>query len=140
MSLHVEDIMTNRLVTVGPNEDLSQAYDLMIENQFRHLPVVDDDGALLGILSDRDLISAALYAGNDLPGSMVRDLLRERKVEEVMTRDIETVGPGDDVRDVGSSLLDSKLSSFPVVRGTELVGILTESDFVRYLVKNGEAI
>src|SRR5690554_5903824 len=97
--LKVSDLMTVEVVTVEPQEDLSTAYDLMLDHQIRHLPVVDTSGSLVGILSDRDLIRKALYMEEDLPGSLAREAMQEISVDQAMSREVITVDPNQDVRD-----------------------------------------
>lgn len=117
-NLKVEDIMSRNLVTVEPSEDLATANELMIEKNIRHLPVVDPSGNLKGIVSDRDLIRYANF-------------LKDHKISEVMSTKIETVTAEDSLGDVATILLEGTLSSLPVVEGTQLIGIVTPTDFVR---------
>lgn len=133
----VEDIMSRDVTTVEPTENLSVAYDLMIEKNVRHLPVVDKKGNLLGILSDRDLIREGLLAERT-PSSNPRDALRNRRVSEVMSSNPETVSPSDVLTEVGPELLDGSLSSLPVVEGTQLIGILTVTDLARAFLEGLE--
>ncbi len=132
--LKVSDLMTKKVFSIQANEDLGALYDLMTEIHVRHIPVVDDEGSLVGIVSQRDLLRSALYTEEELPESQMRDLLENIKVEEIMTADPETVEPDQEINEAGRLMLDNKLGSLPVVDGTNLVGILTEADFVKYVV------
>lgn len=135
----VRDLMTDRVIALQPEEDLSVANDLMAENQVRHLPVIDSTGELLGLLSHRDLVKVAYYSGDFLPISDLNQFLRNTKVKEVMVREVETVDPETSVEEAGMLMMENKFGCIPVCDGTHLVGILTESDFVRHIVANERA-
>ncbi len=126
--------MTEEVTTVGPEDTMATAYDLMDERHIRHLPVVDDDQQLVGILSSQDLVKATVAETSDMPLSQKRQLLESMSVEEVMNTAPETVEPTTDLKEAGETLLEFKVGCVPVVDGDRLVGILTESDFVRWFV------
>ena len=130
----VRDLMTENVIALQPEEDLSIANDLMAENAIRHLPVIDSTGELLGLVSHRDLVKVAYTTVDFLPISDLNQLLSKTKVKEVMTREIETVDPDTTVEEAGTLMMENKFGCIPVCDGTHLVGILTESDFVRYVV------
>ncbi|NBX69443.1 MAG: CBS domain-containing protein [Proteobacteria bacterium] len=130
----VRDLMTENVVALQPEEDLSIANDLMAENGIRHLPVIDSTGELLGLISHRDLIKVAYTTADFLPLSDLNQLLSRTRVKEVMVREIETVDPDTSLEDAGMLMMENKFGCIPVCDGTHLVGILTESDFVRYVV------
>lgn len=130
----VRDLMTENVIALQPEEDLSIANDLMAENAIRHLPVIDSTGELLGLVSHRDLVKVAYTTADFLPISDLNQLLSRTKVKEVMTREIETVDPDTTVEEAGTLMMENKFGCIPVCDGTHLVGILTESDFVRYVV------
>lgn len=130
----VRDLMTERVIALQPEENLSIANDLMAENSFRHLPVIDSTGELLGLVTQRDLIKTAYTTADYIPLSDLNELLRNTKVKEVMTREVETVEPETPIDEAGLIMMENKFGCIPVCDGTHLVGILTESDFVRYVV------
>lgn len=140
--LTVQDFMTEDLVTVEPQESIEVAYDLMRDRQVRHLPVVDKSGNLKGIISDRDIIgkittlTERALAAADEGKQRAREDLNSLRVSDIMTTTPDTVAEDDDIRDAGLALLENKISSLPVVRGVQLIGILTEADFVRYVVES----
>lgn len=135
-SMKVEEIMSEDLITVESSESLLTAFNLMLEHDIRHLPVVDADGNIEGVLSDRDLIRKTMFTEADILNRDFRQALESGRVQDVMTRKAETVAPEDDVREAGTLLLENKFSCLPVVNGVQLVGILTESDFVRAIVQS----
>ncbi len=131
----VRDLMTTDVITIDPDCSLADVYDLMHDNHCRHLPVVDDDDELMGLVSHRDLLGGALREIGDLPVAEQRDLLSTITVSEIMKDDLETVSPDQDLSDAAETLLEYKFGCLPVVEGNHLVGILTESDFVRYVAE-----
>jgi CBS domain-containing membrane protein len=131
----VRDLMTPSPYTLGPRDTLASLYDLMDTHRVRHVPIVDRDGELVGLLTHTDLAMSALGAQSDLPLSQERDLLQRRRVREIMITEIETVEPDTPLRDAAATLFENKIGCLPVVEGSRLVGILTESDFVRRFVQ-----
>ena len=133
----VRDLMTDRVFTLRPNDDLEDLYDLMDARHIRHVPIVDHDGDLLGLVTQRDLARAALGSQEALPLSAQQDILRGRRVREIMATEVETVEPDASLRTAAEMLLENKIGCLPVVEGEHLVGILTEADFVRRCVEGG---
>ena len=122
------DVMTPDPETVTPEATVSDAWDLMRERGIRHVPVVDKTGALVGMLSDRDLLIVAggLLAGLD-PGRAGAS-----PVVGVMSTDVLAVDPDTDVGDVVAIMLEERVGAVPVVRaGTrDLVGIISYVDLL----------
>ena len=131
----VRDLMTPNPYTLQPRDTLAALYDLMDTHRVRHVPIVDGDGELVGLLTHTDLAMAALGSLSDLPLSQERDLLQRRRVREVMVTDLETVEPDTSLAEAAATLFENKIGCLPVVEGSRLVGILTESDFVRRFVE-----
>jgi CBS domain-containing membrane protein len=131
--LLVRDLMTEDPKTVRLEDSLAHLYDLMDTLHVRHMPVVDEDGDLQGLVTHRDLVRGALHSDADLPVSNRRQMLQSIEVQEVMTAEPETATPRQTARDVAQLMLDNKFGCLPVVEGSRLVGIITESDFVRHV-------
>ncbi len=116
--MRVADMMTFEPTVIGPENRLRQAAEEMALGQIHHMPVVDRHGRLLGILSHRDVVAA----GNS-PNSRVSD---------IMIRDVKTVTPEVEAHEAAYLLLRYAIGSVPVLDDDGvLVGIVTESDFVR---------
>ena len=116
----VGDVMAPSPVAVRPGSTLAAARALMDESDIRHLPVVDGDGRVLGILSHRDLVRAEGRG--------------EQKVTvgELMTENVLVVAAGNRLCEASELMLDHKIGALPVVDGDDvLVGIITETDFLR---------
>jgi len=128
--------MTEEPYTLSPEARLSELYDLMDSKHVRHVPVVDEDGSLRGLATHRDLVHSTVGTDNDMTVTMQRELLDNYTVDEIMTREPETINPSDDLRTAASLMLENKFGCLPVVDGEKLVGILTESDFVRLTLES----
>jgi CBS domain-containing membrane protein len=128
--LTVRDLMTSAVKTLERNDQLSLADDLMHASRIRHLPVLDEDGKLCGIVSQRDLFRGALASALGYGEVAQRKILSTLVVKEVMTSDVVTATPAMPIAEAARIMLDRKIGCLPVLEGGRLVGIVTESDFV----------
>ena len=113
----VANLMSRELIVARKTDSVGHAARIMSEAEIRHLPVVDEDGALVGILSQRDLLAC------DEPRGRVRDL---------MSPDVLTVAPETAAYEAALMLWTHKIGCVPVTGDDgRLRGILTEADFVR---------
>ncbi len=130
----VRELMTRDPATVTPEATVAEAWDLMRELDIRHVPVVQD-GALVGMLSDRDLVY--LDVGRVLAAEGVDAVRRELStpVLKVMTSDVIFVESDAEVGDVVELLIENKIGAVPVVRPEtrEVVGIVSYIDALRAL-------
>ena len=133
--MRVRDLMTGLVYSLTPRDDLYAAQNLMDEHNVRHLPVVDADLDLVGLVTMRDLLKVASPRDDDLPLEMREARLREATVGELMTGEVATAEPDDDLQDAARQMLENKFGCLPVVQGSRLTGILTEADFVRYFAE-----
>jgi len=133
--MQVRDLMTDTVFTLRPQDDLAALYDLMDAKHIRHVPIVDRERELVGLVTHRDLSRSALGPQDDAPLSLQREMLRRRKVREIMATEVDTIEPDEDLRVAAEMLIENKIGCLPVVEGTHRVGILTESDFVRHYVQ-----
>jgi acetoin utilization protein AcuB len=119
--------MTRPAITIGWEETVARAARVMEEHGIRHLPVVDTDGRLIGILTASDLREALAFEGIRDAASAPATLI----VGKVMTRDPVAVPAGSAFAAAVTLMHERKLSAVPVVDRDAVVGILTESDIVR---------
>jgi len=133
----VRDLMTAHVFTLRENDRLIDLEELMSSKHVRHVPVVNRDGELLGLVSHRDLARGILGRIDDLPIGVEEDILRRRRVGEIMVTEPETIEPDTNLRDAAEIMLEDKIGCLPVTEGTHLVGILTEADFVRDFLERG---
>ncbi len=128
----VRDLMSEEPVTLGVGANLAEAHDIMETRHVRHIPIIDDDGSVVGLITERDLLRAAGPAINELPVDARNQVLAQTPVVDVMIHDPECVTPDADLTSAAQTLLDNKFGCLPVVGDINGVsGILTESDFVR---------
>jgi CBS domain-containing membrane protein len=126
----VRDLMTEKVFTLSPSDNLIALEDLIDARHVRHVPIVDREGDLVGLVTHRDLARNVLGRLDELPVSVERDLLRGRRIREIMTTEPETVEADATLKEAASVLFENKIGCLPVVEGMHLVGILTEADFV----------
>jgi CBS domain-containing protein len=116
--MRVSEIMIKSVTAIGPDTPIEEARDRMESADIRHLPVVDPGGALLGLLSDRDLLRARGFSP------------APTKVSEIMSKHVRTIAPDAAATDAAHAMIDFKIDSVPVVAGRKLVGIVTATDFL----------
>ncbi len=123
--------MTRQVTTLGRNETLKSADDIMRLGRIRHLPVVDDDGNLAGIVTQRDLFHGGLLRALGY-GAHARDkALDGLVVKEAMQTEVLTTSANTPLAQAASLMLERKVGCLVVVDGAKIVGILTEADFVK---------
>ena len=120
-------IMTTDVITVPLSASLAEARTLMQENRFHHLPVVNDGGEFVGLLTQTDVLAAT--------DSILRDVenrLRARNIpiEDVMVRNVVTINEHASVRQAALFLEKHRIGCLPVVTRGKLAGIITDTDFV----------
>jgi CBS domain-containing membrane protein len=129
--VYVRDLMTRDVVTLERNEKLLAADDLMRLGRVRHLPVVDSDGALAGIVSQRDLFHSGLMKALGYGTHAQRQTLDALAVKEAMKTDVMTTTPDTLLADAAKLMFERKIGCLVVLEAGKIVGILTESDFVK---------
>jgi acetoin utilization protein AcuB len=144
--MKVKDVMSRDPISIDPEAPVGTALDVMRTKRVRHLPVVDEAGALVGIVTDRDLRHAALAPalGEFLPARAHRrarllgETLENLRVRDVMTWAVVTTGPEVALLSAALVMLESRVGSLPVVDSGRLVGLLTEQDVLKALMREGE--
>jgi acetoin utilization protein AcuB len=116
-------------ITISPKTTYAQASRLLRVKKLHALPVVDKEGQLVGIVTEKDLLDISPVAV--LGVHSISDLLSSTKVEEAMTRRVITVQEDCPLEAAARIMIDSKIGSLPVMRGDQVVGIVTESDIFR---------
>jgi CBS domain-containing membrane protein len=130
----VREVMTREVVTVGPNDRLSLADELMKQGRFRHLVVVEE-GAVVGVVSQRDVFYGTLAWALGMGSRSFEQALATSPVKEVMRSDVVTVDPDVSLADAARRMMERKIGCLPVVEAERLVGILTEGDFLALVVR-----
>jgi CBS domain-containing protein len=146
--MKVHQIMTPDPITVGPTTSLQDAAAVLVERGISGLPVVDG-GQLVGVFSERDLmfkqkgrpeVSPWLAWLTSPIAAADRPKLEAKSVGAAMTSPAITVEPWESVATAASRMLDCGVSRLPVVKGGELVGIVTRADLVRAFVRTDAEI
>ena len=133
----VRDLMTEPVFTLRVNDRLLDLEALMSTKHVRHVPIVDRGGELVGLVTHRDLARGVLGRLDELPIGVEEDLLRRRRVGEIMVAEPDTIEPDASLREAAEIMLENKIGCLPVTEGTHLVGILTEADFLRDFIERG---
>ncbi|MEW6375672.1 MAG: CBS and ACT domain-containing protein [Thermodesulfobacteriota bacterium] len=140
MKIHYKGFMRERIqknpVTISPDASFYEARNLIHEKGVRHLPVVDKDNKLAGIVTDRDIREAAPSDATLLSVQELNYLLGKLKVSSFMTpkEKLITINPDTIIEEAVQLMHDHKIGCLPVVEGEKLYGIFTETDALDHLV------
>ena len=126
----VKDQMTPNPLTVGPDTPVTEAQEMMQKNSIRHLPVVDEQLCLVGLLSRLSLLRAMPWSAVHLSAFETQYILSKVKASNVMLRDVITISEDELVEEAARIMVDHKLTCLPVVRGETLIGIITDIDLL----------
>lgn len=131
----VREWMTKEVLTITPDTSMMKASRLMKDNKVHRLPVLDDTGSVVGIVSDRDIKSASPSKATTLDMHELYYLLSELKVKDIMTKSPVCARENDSVEGVALVMMERRFGGMPVVDANgKLLGIITESDIFRVLV------
>ncbi len=130
----VERWMRAPVATIAAESSVREAAALMRAREIRHLPVVDDQGRLIGIVTDRDLRQVVFDAAVREQLPLEAEALGELPVRAVMTWSVVTVTPATDLRAAAALMRERRLGALPVVESGHLVGMLTERDLIAALL------
>ena len=147
--LNASDIMTTEVITVKTNTSLKELARILYENHINGVPVVDDDGLLIGIICESDLIrkdkklhiptvvtifDAVLYL--ESPKKMEKEIQRVNAttVEDLYTKEVLTVDEKTPLDEIATLMTQKKIYTIPVMDGDRLVGIIGKADLIRTLV------
>ena len=147
--LTAKDIMTRQVVTVSPDTEIAQAAKLLLEKRINGLPVVNEDGGLVGILCQSDLIvqqkdiplpSLFTLLDGFMPLTSLKRLDKEVekiaaiKVADAMTSKPVSIGPDSPIADIAALMVDKCFHTLPVVDEGRVVGIVGKEDVLRTLI------
>lgn len=125
--MYVRDFMSKNLVTIGPEDSVSDAFALMKENKVRRLPVVEN-GNLVGIVAYSDLLKASPSEATTLSIWEINYVLSKLKIRDIMKTDVITVEADEPVEKAALLMQKHDIGAIPVTEKGKLVGIITESD------------
>ncbi len=127
----VEDVMSTDVFTLGRNDKLSVADDLIKQQRIRHIPVLNADGELCGILTQRDLFRGILLKSLGYGSRAEQKMLDTLSVKDAMHDEVITITPESTLSDAANLMLSKKVGCLPVVDDERLVGMISEADFVK---------
>ncbi|ARI76779.1 acetoin utilization AcuB family protein [Halobacillus mangrovi] len=127
----VEEVMKTDVITLTAKDTIETALKLLHEHHIRHLPIVDEEKRVIGIVSDRDVrdASPSIFEKGTSPEEL------KNPIESIMTYPVTTVHPLDFVEEVASIFYEQEIACVPVTRNDILVGIITEKDMLYTLIQ-----
>jgi acetoin utilization protein AcuB len=131
----VRERMTPNPITIHADASFDEALRLIREKKIRHLPVVDKQGNLVGIIVEKDLLHASPSPATTLSAFEIPYLLARLHVKEIMQKRVITVEEDCPLEEAARIMVDQKIGSLPVMRGAQLVGIITETDIFRVMAE-----
>ena len=136
VAVPISTIMTADVITLRTNDSLEKAEHLFKKHKIRHIPVVDKK-RLVGMLSMNDLLRISFADGAYREEDNVSSSLYEMfTIPQLMRNRLTTVNPENSIREVAEIFVESEYHSIPVVTGDSLVGIVTTTDLIKYLLKD----
>ncbi len=126
--------MSYPVITVSPDVPINEALSTMRKEHIRRMPVLVD-GKLVGVISDKDLLNASPSPATSLSVWEMNYLLSKIKVEDVMTKKVLTVTEDTPIEEGARIMADNKIGGLPVMRDSEVVGIITETDLFKIFLE-----
>ncbi|MBK8987989.1 MAG: CBS domain-containing protein [Chloroflexi bacterium] len=131
----VKNRMSQPVITVEPDLPIMDALNLMRSKSIRRMPVVDKQGKLIGIVSNKDLLNASPSSATSLSVWEINYLVGKIKIKDVMTKAVLTISENTPIEEAARLMVDNKVGGLPVMRGDQLVGVITESDLFKVLLE-----
>ena len=133
----ISTIMSNNVIKLNLSDSLSKAEELFKTHNIRHIPVVNGD-KVVGIISNADLLKVALADYNDDDTEVTSTLYNMFTLEQVMTKNVATVLSFTSIKDVAEIFATNDFRALPVTYENKLVGIITTTDIIKYLLSQFE--
>lgn len=142
MNRSLKEYTTRDLVVAHWMEKMDRAFHMMMNAHVRHLPVVDEGGAIIGIISDRDFQRALQVDQPDFVSGLPpqAEFDPNARVRDYMSWPVEAISEGRSIADAAKLMIDRKISSLIITRGQAVVGIVTTEDLLRALVGEREGL
>ena len=131
----VRDRMSPNPVVITTDTSLKEALDLVRSKPFRHLPVVDENGKLVGIVTEKSLVYASPISATTLSVFEVDYILSRTKIGQIIQGPVVAVGPDLPIEEAARVMVDHRIGCLPVVEDDELVGIISDTDIFRVFVE-----
>jgi len=131
----VKDQMTPNPLCGHPETPVAEAQKLMQENSIRHLPILDEDNKLVGLITQRSLMQAVPDDLSQFSPFVVNYILAKLQAQNIMVRDVVTIDPDTTIEGAARIMADKKIGCLPVMQGEELVGIISDSDLFSIMME-----
>jgi len=131
----VKDQMTPKPICGHPEMPVTDAQTLMQQNRIRHLPVVNSDGKLVGLITQRSLMQAVPSDLSEFGPFVVNYVLAKLQAQNIMVRDVITIDPSATIEEAACIMADKKIGCLPVMQGEDLVGIISDSDLFSAMIE-----
>jgi len=131
----IKDRMTRDPVVIRTSTNLKEALDMVRSNPFRHLPVLDEEDKLVGIVTEKSLVYASPTSSTTLSVFEVDYILSRTKIGQIIQGDVITVAPDLPVEEAARVMIDHRIGCLPVVKDGKLVGIVSDTDIFRVFVE-----
>lgn len=128
----VEEVMKTDVITLPPHAPISNAVELLQKHRIRHIPIVNEEFSIVGIVSDRDLRDASPSVFH---GDSANDSALQNEIKSIMSHPVVTIHPLDFVEEIARIFYDEEFAALPVVKNNILVGIVTEKDMLYTLIQ-----
>ncbi len=135
----VKDLMNSELYTLKPTDTIHEARELMVEKRIRNIPIVTDDGKFVGLLTKQVVLAVSVSALADIDAQERDELESHVPISEVMITEVAIAEENTNLNKAAQFLLQQQHGCLPIFKDGKIIGILTESDFVKlalYLMKN----
>ncbi len=134
--MFVSRSMTRKVITAGPETGIFEAQELMTQSKIRHLPVIETDGRLVGIVTDRDIRSALPYEFfKKHPSMQEKEKFSKLQIKDIMSKNPITISPTYTIQDALLMIQDAKVGALPVVdEENRLTGIISVRDLLRAFI------
>ena len=133
-NLLVEEVMSRDVFTLGRNDKLTVADDVMKQKRIRHIPILDGDGELCGIISQRDLFRGILLRSLGYGSRAEQKMLDSLSIKDAMHDEVISTSPDTPLADAARMMLSEKVGCLPVVDENRVVGLISEADFVKQFI------
>ena len=143
----VRDAMSKSVVSISPGATIAEALDAMVRSRVSGLPIVDESGRLVGMVSEGDFLRRSELGAEKTPGSWIASLLlpgkaanayaraHGRRIDEIMSGNVATVEPNASLGEAAALMEKRRVKRLPVVENDKVVGILSRADFMRALAQ-----
>jgi acetoin utilization protein AcuB len=133
--MFVGDRMSHPVITVHPDLPIQEAHELMRKEHIRRMPVVDDRGRMVGIVSESDILKASPSQVTSLSIWELNYLVSKIEVENIMNRDVISVDVATPIEEAARIMADNKIGGLPVTKGSRLAGVITETDLFKIFLE-----